>query len=359
MRYLRDKIAGGLAPTTVIHHVTFLGGLFRFRDQAQFGEFEPGGARRPSPIAAAIRRRRLRFLQPEELETLLGAVPGDERGRLEARPVPVRGDDGPAPGRATRVEVEGHRLGGSARCAWLTTIRAGATTASIRAKSHMVRSTPMADRLAGQASNTISRRSVWQADDDLVFCHPQTGRPYDASKLRKRFDVCAQACRELRRIAFHELRHTFGTQMAAAGAPLRAIQEWMGHANASTTRSTPTTPRTRPTVRPSRSKRSTQTPVRQRAKSCVKWPKRVFSRQRSRFSLASDDLEFRLCFAPVMERKTIDANGDFIDIQEFETELPQACRGQESDRHPDPRRAALCSSADRRRREWMSRLERG
>ena len=36
-------------------------------------------------------------------------------------------------------------------------------------------------------------------------------------------------------LTFHELRHTFGTQMAAAGAPLRAIQEWMGHADASTT----------------------------------------------------------------------------------------------------------------------------
>ncbi len=36
-------------------------------------------------------------------------------------------------------------------------------------------------------------------------------------------------------LTFHELRHTFGTQIAAAGAPLRAIQEWMGHADASTT----------------------------------------------------------------------------------------------------------------------------
>ncbi len=36
-------------------------------------------------------------------------------------------------------------------------------------------------------------------------------------------------------ITFHKLRHTFGTQMAAAGAPLRAIQEWMGHADAKTT----------------------------------------------------------------------------------------------------------------------------
>lgn len=37
-----------------------------------------------------------------------------------------------------------------------------------------------------------------------------------------------------RTITFRELRHTFGTQMAA-GAPLRAIQEWMGHADAKTT----------------------------------------------------------------------------------------------------------------------------
>jgi integrase len=31
------------------------------------------------------------------------------------------------------------------------------------------------------------------------------------------------------------LRHTFGTRMAAAGAPLRFIQERMGHASAQTT----------------------------------------------------------------------------------------------------------------------------
>lgn len=35
-------------------------------------------------------------------------------------------------------------------------------------------------------------------------------------------------------ITLHKLRHTFGTQMAAAGAPLRAIQEGMGHGDAKT-----------------------------------------------------------------------------------------------------------------------------
>jgi integrase len=40
---------------------------------------------------------------------------------------------------------------------------------------------------------------------------------------------------DVRRITFHELRHTFGTRMAAAGVPLRTIQHWMGHADAKTT----------------------------------------------------------------------------------------------------------------------------
>ena len=67
-----------------------------------------------------------------------------------------------------------------------------------------------------------------------MFAHPLTGHVLDASKLRKRFRR-ALARAAVHEITFHELRHTFGTQMAAAGAPLRAIQEWMGHADASTT----------------------------------------------------------------------------------------------------------------------------
>ena len=39
----------------------------------------------------------------------------------------------------------------------------------------------------------------------------------------------------MRPVRFHDLRHTFGTAMAAAGAPLRAIQEWMGHRDYKTT----------------------------------------------------------------------------------------------------------------------------
>lgn len=39
----------------------------------------------------------------------------------------------------------------------------------------------------------------------------------------------------VREIHFHDLRQTFGTQAAAAGVPLRALQELMGHRDFKTT----------------------------------------------------------------------------------------------------------------------------
>ena len=67
-----------------------------------------------------------------------------------------------------------------------------------------------------------------------MFCHPDTGKPYDPSKMRARFKkTCVKA--GVRVVRFHDLRHTYGTHQAAGGAPLRAIQEWMGHRNSQTT----------------------------------------------------------------------------------------------------------------------------
>ena len=41
----------------------------------------------------------------------------------------------------------------------------------------------------------------------------------------------------------HDLRYTFGTRMAAAGVPMRTLQEWLGHRDFATTLSRrPTTP---------------------------------------------------------------------------------------------------------------------
>ena len=107
------------------------------------------------------------------------------------------------------------------------------------------RSVPMADRLLA-ALDAWSTRTIYNGDQHLVFAHPQTGNPLDGSKLTKRFQA---ACRDagIRPIRFHDLRHTFATPLAASGkVSLRTLQEFLGHADAKTPRSTPTT-RRRPT----------------------------------------------------------------------------------------------------------------
>jgi site-specific recombinase XerD len=40
---------------------------------------------------------------------------------------------------------------------------------------------------------------------------------------------------EVRDDRFHDLRHPFGTRMAAQGVPMRALQEMLGHRDFKTT----------------------------------------------------------------------------------------------------------------------------
>jgi integrase len=226
-RYLHAKRDAGLSAKTVRNHLNFLHGIFAFSIRRGWATANPV-ALVERPRAHRSAHRRIRFLQPEELEAVLRAVPADELGAIE-RPLYL-----------TAV-MTGLRQGELLALRWNDVDR---TASRVRVaesytrgafdspKSHRGRSVPMADRLAAELERHF-QRSYWRGDQDLVFAHPATGNVLDASKLRKRFRTAlARAAPDL---TFHELRHTFGTQMAAAGAPLRAVQEWMGHADASTT----------------------------------------------------------------------------------------------------------------------------
>ena len=67
-----------------------------------------------------------------------------------------------------------------------------------------------------------------------MFGHPQLGKPLDRSKVRKRFKTASsrQGCAKS---GFHDFRHTFGLACAAAGVPMRTLQEWLGHRDLATT----------------------------------------------------------------------------------------------------------------------------
>ncbi len=98
-------------------------------------------------------------------------------------------------------------------------------------KSGKVRSVPMAPDVA-EALAKLGQRTGWTADDDLVFVG-QAGSYLDGRALRRRYDSALKRA-NLRKLRFHDLRHTFGTRMIAK-ADIRRVQEWMGHADIQTT----------------------------------------------------------------------------------------------------------------------------
>jgi integrase len=95
------------------------------------------------------------------------------------------------------------------------------------------RAVPLADALGGELERRL-RQSRFTDHDDLVFAHPLLGTVLGPSKVQKRFKKAVGRA-GLQPVRFHDLRHTFGTRMAAAGTPLRAIQERMGHKDSRTT----------------------------------------------------------------------------------------------------------------------------
>jgi integrase len=89
----------------------------------------------------------------------------------------------------------------------------------------------MAPDVAAALAN-LGDRKLFTGDDDLVFIGV-SGSYLDGSALRRRYDAALKRA-GLRKLRFHDLRHTFGTRMIAK-ADIRRVQEWMGHSSIQTT----------------------------------------------------------------------------------------------------------------------------
>ena len=227
-RYLRAKRRDGLATKTITNQLVFLHGLFSFAVKR--------GWVPTNPVASVDRPRApevdpdIRYLDLTELEALLRAVDDEDFGATDraiyltatmtglrqGELIALRWSDVDWP--AARIRVRRN-----------FTRQAFGTPKSKRSS----RSVPLADRVAGEMERHF-KGTAFDADEDLVFPHPLTGGPLDASRLRKRYKKVLKAA-ALRPVRFHDLRHTFGTHCAAAGVPMRTLQEWMGHRDIKTT----------------------------------------------------------------------------------------------------------------------------
>jgi len=235
--YVSAKLAEGLAHKTVSNHIVFLGGLFRYAVREGWANTNPvSDVDRPKARETSVE---IHYLTPEELGALYRAAPRPEGGTA---------DDDSTMWRVDRVLLQtaamtGLRQGELLGLRWkdvgwsVGVIRVRQTYTrgawSTPKSKSSARAVPMADTLAAELERH-HQASAFQKDGDLVFGHPNHGTVLDASALRRRFTMALERA-GLRKVRFHDLRHSYGTAMATAGAPMRAIQSWMGHASITTT----------------------------------------------------------------------------------------------------------------------------
>ena len=172
------------------------------------------------------------MIESDELEAALRAVGDDDFGRVHRAIILAAAMSGLRMGELPRAAVDRRRLAGAAHpCSERSYVQG--ISAHPRAAADLAACRSLTDSAASSTSNY--RQTAYQADADLVFANPHTGAPLDGAALFRRLPAGYLAAAGVRRGPFHHSRHTFGTRMAAAGLPMRTLQEWMGHRDLRTT----------------------------------------------------------------------------------------------------------------------------
>jgi integrase len=96
------------------------------------------------------------------------------------------------------------------------------------------RSVPLAAEVSRELAG-LQRAAQQTTPDQLVFADPCTDDPLEKAAILRRFRGALTSAGLEKSHRFHDLRHTFGTRMAATGVPMRTLQEWMGHRDIETT----------------------------------------------------------------------------------------------------------------------------
>jgi integrase len=182
----------------------------------------------------------IRYLEPEQVEALVA----NAWAGTEGRPSPFQAIDAAM---FRTAAMTGLRLGELCALRWRDI---DWTASAIRVRENYVlgefgapksrrsfRSVPMADPVAA-GLDRYYKASGEPGDDVLVFPDPRprvAGEPLEKTAVLHRMRKALKAAGLDERHRFHDLRHTFGTAMAAAGVPMRTLQEWMGHRDIQTT----------------------------------------------------------------------------------------------------------------------------
>ena len=77
-------------------------------------------------------------------------------------------------------------------------------------------------------------RSAYSKEYTDYVCVDALGQLYDPDFISSRFGQFLEK-HKLKKIRFHDLRHSCASVLLAQGVPMKQIQEWLGHSDMSTT----------------------------------------------------------------------------------------------------------------------------
>ncbi len=248
-RLLADIAAGGASPRTVNKHRQLVAAIYGHGCQ------EATFALPANPATAADRRAeperaRLDFYSPEEVEALARALAAGRHRDRDRTTSPVGAEESAARSAEDRQDGElvrvaayaGLRRGELVALRWrdvdftrrkLVVRRAVSGAVEVAStKSRRAREVPLPDQAAG-ALDRLSQRPDFTGPDDYVFAN-RLGRRLDGSALRRRVERARDAA-GLPPLRFHDLRHTYGSQLVAGGIDLASVKAAMGHSRITTT----------------------------------------------------------------------------------------------------------------------------
>jgi len=216
-QFIKALLGKGLSPKTIGNVIVILKEMFKHA--VQWGHLDanpvqyverPRGEDKEMDVFAPDEIRRMLDAQEEPLRTLLltAVLTGMRQGELFA----LQWED---------IDFARHQVH-VRRSLWHGTLGTPKSRRSRRA----IDMPPTLEQALQQLSTT--RRS------DFVFCS-ERGTPLDADNFRHREFPAALRRAQLRRIRFHDLRHTYTSLLIAHGAHPKYIQAQLGHASIQTT----------------------------------------------------------------------------------------------------------------------------
>lgn len=244
---LNDVAATGASPRTVNKHRQLICAIYNYASQPATFQLDENPAaaadRRPEP-----ERARLDYYSPQEVERLACALEDSAHrdpklNAVDAAEVAARAGEDRQDGDLLRVAAyTGLRRGELVALRWsdvdvarrkVVVRRAvSANEETTSTKSRRAREVPIPDQAAG-ALRRLAERQEFTAPDDFVFVN-RLGRRIDGSALRRRVERARDAA-GLRKLRFHDLRHTYGSLLVAGGVDLASVKAAMGHSRITTT----------------------------------------------------------------------------------------------------------------------------